>query len=202
MVRIVQNKRGSRTGYTAYVHVPIPGREPYRKSKTLPTKDKAKAWGDAEERRVYDDMTTGRLGHKPRAVPTLAEFAPRFVDEHARANRHKASGVADKVSILRTICSQHSAIDGCDEIDDGVGPAPAGRFGQAGNEPSQDRRERPLGAAEVLEGGGRVGSTSIRCRAESARSRRSRGRPRRSTTFEEYERLVCEAEEARAECRT
>lgn len=100
MVRIVQNKRGSRGGYTAYVHVPVPGREPHRKSKTLPTKGKAKAWGDAEERRIYDDMTTGRLGHKPRAVPTLAEFAPRFVDEHARANRHKASGVADKQSIL------------------------------------------------------------------------------------------------------
>ena len=102
MVRIVQNRRGSNVGYTAFVHLAIPGQPPYRKSKTLPTRAKAKAWGDAEEQRVYDEMKSGRLGREPRAVPTLAEFAPRFVNEHARANRHKASGIEDKESILRT----------------------------------------------------------------------------------------------------
>ena len=33
-------------------------------------------------------------------VPTLAEFAPRFVDGHARANRQKPSGIAAKETIL------------------------------------------------------------------------------------------------------
>jgi integrase len=34
-------------------------------------------------------------------VPTLKECGPRFVDEHARANRQKASGIAAKEMILR-----------------------------------------------------------------------------------------------------
>jgi integrase len=34
-------------------------------------------------------------------VPTLEEFAPRFVDGHARANRHKPSGIAAMESILK-----------------------------------------------------------------------------------------------------
>lgn len=102
-VRIEKYTRGRGVGYTAHVHVQIPGRpEPFRKSKTLETRTKAKAWGDAEERRAYEELEAGRLGRKPRVVPTLAEFAPRFVDEHARANRHKASGIEDKESILRT----------------------------------------------------------------------------------------------------
>jgi integrase len=33
-------------------------------------------------------------------VPTLKEFAPRFVDGHARANRQKPSGIAAKETIL------------------------------------------------------------------------------------------------------
>jgi integrase len=35
-------------------------------------------------------------------VPTLIEFAPRFVNEHARANRQKPSGIAGKETILNT----------------------------------------------------------------------------------------------------
>jgi integrase len=99
MVRVKKNKSGQR--YTVFVHVQIPGREkPYRKSKTHATREKAKAWGDADERRVFDELAAGRFGRQPGAVPTLAEFAPRFVEEYVRANRHKASGVADKQSIL------------------------------------------------------------------------------------------------------
>ena len=33
-------------------------------------------------------------------MPTLAEFGPRFVDGHARANRQKPSGIAAKETIL------------------------------------------------------------------------------------------------------
>jgi hypothetical protein len=34
-------------------------------------------------------------------VPTLKEFAPRFIDGHARANRQKPSGIAAKEVLLR-----------------------------------------------------------------------------------------------------
>ena len=38
---------------------------------------------------------------KPKEVPTLEQFAPRFLDGHARANRQKPSGIAAKNSIIR-----------------------------------------------------------------------------------------------------
>ena len=38
-----------------------------------------------------------------RRLPTLTEFAPRFMDGYARANRQKPSGIAAKESILRSI---------------------------------------------------------------------------------------------------
>ena len=34
-------------------------------------------------------------------MPTLAEFGPRFLERHARANRQKPSGIASKETILR-----------------------------------------------------------------------------------------------------
>jgi len=39
---------------------------------------------------------------KKKEVPTLEEFAPRFIEGHAKANRQKASGVQSKESILKT----------------------------------------------------------------------------------------------------
>ena len=41
------------------------------------------------------------LSAPKREVPTLEQFAPRFVEGHARANRQKPSGIAAKESILR-----------------------------------------------------------------------------------------------------
>jgi integrase len=56
----------------------------------------AQRWGEDRERYV--------LVHGPtqpkKEVPTLEEFAPRFVDGHARANRHKPSGIAAKENII------------------------------------------------------------------------------------------------------
>lgn len=37
---------------------------------------------------------------KPKEVPTLKEFAPTFVEQHAKANRQKPSGIAAKETIL------------------------------------------------------------------------------------------------------
>ena len=38
-----------------------------------------------------------------RRVPTLTEFAPRFVDGHTRANRQKPSGIANTLSVLTCV---------------------------------------------------------------------------------------------------
>jgi hypothetical protein len=61
------------------------------------SKSAVKRWGQDRERHL--------LQHGPpqptKEVPTLKEFAPRFIDRHARANRQKASGVAAKEMIVR-----------------------------------------------------------------------------------------------------
>jgi integrase len=41
-----------------------------------------------------------RSASSQEGVPTLQEFAPRFLDGYARANRHKPSGIAAKETIL------------------------------------------------------------------------------------------------------
>jgi integrase len=63
----------------------------------MSSKSGALRWGEARERVLL-------LKGPPKAakeVPTLAEFAPRFMAEHARANQHKPSGVAHKETVLR-----------------------------------------------------------------------------------------------------
>ena len=54
-------------------------------------------WGEARERHLL-------LHGPPKAkkeVPTLEMFAPRFLDGHTRANRHKPSGIAATESIVK-----------------------------------------------------------------------------------------------------
>src|SRR3954453_16271920 len=61
------------------------------------SKSAAQRWAQDRERYL--------LQHGPPAakkeVPTFEAFAPRFVDGHARANRHKPSGITATESILR-----------------------------------------------------------------------------------------------------
>ena len=68
-----------------------------RKRLSISSKSAAQRWGQDRERHL--------LQHGPpqpkKEVPTLTEFAPRFLDGHARANRQKPSGIAAKEVILR-----------------------------------------------------------------------------------------------------
>ena len=70
-----------------------------RKRLSVSSKSAAQRWGQDRERYL--------LQHGPpqpkKEVPTLEEFAPRFMDGHARANRQKPSGIAAKETILNVI---------------------------------------------------------------------------------------------------
>src|SRR6202521_5172343 len=61
------------------------------------SKSAARRWGQDRERHL--------LQHGPeqpkKEVPTLEQFAPRFLDGHARANQQKPSGIAAKETILK-----------------------------------------------------------------------------------------------------
>src|SRR5437899_1500454 len=62
------------------------------------SKSAATRWGQDRERHLLQHGPA----EAPKEVPTLEEFAPRFLDGHARANRQKPSGIAAKETILDT----------------------------------------------------------------------------------------------------
>ena len=49
-------------------------------------------------------------------VPTLEEFAPRFLEGYAQANRQKPSGIAAKETSCACTCSRSSGTRRLDEI--------------------------------------------------------------------------------------
>ena len=88
-----------RGGWQVDVRLVLPDGNPFcgRKRFTTLSKTTAQRWGQDRERHVLQHG----LPQLKKEVPTLKEFGPRFVDEHARANRQKASGIAAKEMILR-----------------------------------------------------------------------------------------------------
>lgn len=64
----------------------------------LSSKSGALRWGQARERLLLSGALTGA---RRKEVPTVAAFAPRFLEGYVRANRHKPSGRASTESILR-----------------------------------------------------------------------------------------------------
>ena len=71
----------------------------YRERRHLSVRSKSAAerWGQDRERHL--------LQHGPpqpvKEVPTFKQFAPRFIEGHARANRQKPSGIAAKEQLFR-----------------------------------------------------------------------------------------------------
>ena len=73
-----------------------------RKLAPLSARSAAVRWGEGRERVLFERlMKPPQDNAPPKEVPTLREFASRFIDGHARANRQKPSGVAAKEMILR-----------------------------------------------------------------------------------------------------
>jgi hypothetical protein len=93
----VRPYRGS--GWHVDIRLKLPDGTRFRERTRITTSSKSAAqrWGQDRERHV--------LQHGPpqprKEVPTLNEFASRFLDGHARANQHKASGIHAKGLILR-----------------------------------------------------------------------------------------------------
>ena len=74
-----------------------------RRKSPVSSKSGSQRWGEAPERELLTRLILpAPPPDRPVAVPTLREFAPRFIDGYARANRHKASGIAGKEGVLRT----------------------------------------------------------------------------------------------------
>ena len=90
-----------RGGWEVDIHVILSNgkRVRERTRKTIPSKSAARRWGQARER---DLLRNEPLSTKVRKeVPTLGAFVSRFLDDYARAERQKPSGVSAKETILR-----------------------------------------------------------------------------------------------------
>src|SRR6476659_5787806 len=85
-------------GWMVDIHTRLPNGSLHRDRKRLSiaSKSAAQRWGQDRERHLLQHG----LPQVKKEVPTLGEFAPRFMDEHARANRQKPSGIVAKQSII------------------------------------------------------------------------------------------------------
>ncbi len=92
-----------RGGWEVDLRVTLPDESEHRLRLKAPlgSKSAAQRWGEERERHWYHKLTHPQLVKEQKEVPTLRQFAPRFVDGHARANRQKPSGIAAKEMILR-----------------------------------------------------------------------------------------------------
>ena len=85
-------------GFEVDISVLLPDGTPLRDRKVQKSsKSVAQRWGENRERFL---LTHGRPA-PIKEVPTLKEFAPRFLESYSKADRHKPSGVASKETILR-----------------------------------------------------------------------------------------------------
>src|SRR5688572_26121341 len=86
-------------GWEVDISVRLPNGEQFRERRKSPTTSKSgsQRWGEERERQI---LLAGPPTEE-KEVPTLKEFAPRFLDGHARANQQKPSGIAAKEMILR-----------------------------------------------------------------------------------------------------
>ena len=99
-VKVRPYKRG---GWEVDMTLRLPDGSRHRERSRAPisSKSAAQRWGAEREREWFNQLTRPQPEPKSeKEVPTLAEFGPRFVNGHARANRQKPSGIAAKETIL------------------------------------------------------------------------------------------------------
>ena len=83
------------------IRILLPDGSKLRERRQAPVAGKAAAlrWAQERERVLLREGKPKAGASVPREVPTLKEFAPRFLDGYVRANQHKPSGLASKEAI-------------------------------------------------------------------------------------------------------
>ncbi|WP_437931077.1 site-specific integrase [Sorangium sp. So ce291] len=103
-VKVRPYTRSKREGWEVDICVTMPGGREVRERRRAPvsTKQQAQRWGEARERELLlEALTKPETEATTKEVPTLSEFAPRFIEGYAEANRQKPSGIDAKKRILR-----------------------------------------------------------------------------------------------------
>jgi integrase len=100
-----KGKQGKKVSFEVDIRLVHPDGTLLRQRVKAPVTSESAAtrWGEARARELLMRPSPKVLLQQQaerKEAPTLAEFYPRFINEYARANRHKASGIASKESIL------------------------------------------------------------------------------------------------------
>jgi integrase len=93
-------------GFEVDIRITYPDGTPFRRRIKAPVESKsaAKRWGEAREAAFLREPSPSErpIVVPKKEAPTLDDFGPRFIENYAKANRQKASGVASKEQILKT----------------------------------------------------------------------------------------------------
>src|SRR3954468_23302358 len=89
-------------GWEVDIRIALPDGTVLRERRKAPTASRSAAqrWADSRERVLLVNGKPDRA-KEVQQTTTLREFAPRFIEGHAKANRLKASGIASKECVLR-----------------------------------------------------------------------------------------------------
>jgi hypothetical protein len=126
-------RKYKRGGWQADIRVVLPDRKPHRERRVFRTGSKSAVQRWAQERERH--LLVHGLPKAVKEVSTLEEFASRFLDGHARANRQKPSGIASKETILAQHLIPRLGKNGLDAITTNRYSSSSSRF-----RPSRRRR--------------------------------------------------------------
>ncbi|MEX1361992.1 MAG: site-specific integrase [Nannocystaceae bacterium] len=102
--------KGGNKGWEVDIMLTIPGRPRIRDRKKAPvrTKSAARRWGEERERQLIQHYTNtdpdddgGNPDVAAKEVPTLAQFLPRYMEGHCKANRLRPATIAQKENVFR-----------------------------------------------------------------------------------------------------
>lgn len=109
-------------GYEYHLKLVLPDGSPYEERKRSPARTRADTQRYADQRMAHI-LRFGRPTEKevPKpAVPTLAEFAPRYVQDYARAKRNKPRTIDEKQRIIDHDLAPRFGSTPLDRIDDAL----------------------------------------------------------------------------------
>jgi len=94
-VKIRKWTKGKRMGFEVDIRFEYPDGTLLRQRIKAPvdSKSAAKRWGEAKERELLVRPSPAKPQEQRKEVPTLNEFGPRYIENHAKADRLKASTV-------------------------------------------------------------------------------------------------------------
>lgn len=111
-VKVRPYKRG---GWEYDIMLALPGRPLIRERRKSPVAGKVatRRWAEERERQLVQHATTNPTDEASRPdvsleeVPTLAQFAPRYIEGHCKANQQKPSTILARESSLRSHLIPH-----------------------------------------------------------------------------------------------